>query len=192
MFCGAVFGGRFADAVGRQRALFVSVTFFSVFSLANVGAWNNVTMGVARFLTGVGLSAMTVAATTYICEVMPAERRGRMQAGVIAIGLVGIPAMTLFAKAVAPVSPNSWRWVFVFGAVGLVMLPLIMRLPESPRWLVGNGRGDEAENVVSRIENEAAAWSGPLPEPAAGVERRSARCATANCSSARSAGAPRC
>jgi putative MFS transporter len=170
MFCGAVFGGRFADAVGRQRALFVSVSFFSVFSLANAAAWNEVTIGVARFLTGVGLSAMTVAATTYISEVMPAERRGRMQAGVIAIGLIGIPAMTFFAKAVAPISPNSWRWVFVFGAVGLIMLPLIMRLPESPRWLAANGRADEAENVVGRIETEASARFGPLPEPAAGVE----------------------
>lgn len=166
MFCGAVFGGRFADAVGRQRALLASVSFFSLFSLANAGAWDNVTIGIARFLTGVGLSAMTVAATTYISEVMPAARRGRMQAGVIAIGLIGIPAMTFFAKAVAPLSPNSWRWVFVFGAVGLVMLPLIIRLPESPRWLARHGRTEQAEAIVSGIE----AHYDRLPEPAEGVE----------------------
>ncbi|HEV3355284.1 MAG TPA: MFS transporter [Pseudonocardiaceae bacterium] len=170
MFCGAVFGGRFADAVGRQRALFVSVSFFSLFSLANAAAWDNVTIGIARFLTGVGLSAMTVAATTYISEVMPAALRGRMQAGVIAIGLIGIPAMTFFAKGIAPLSPNSWRWVFVFGAVGLVMLPLIVRLPESPRWLSRHGRVEDAENVVRRIETETAARYGQLPEPAQGVE----------------------
>ncbi|HEX4223380.1 MAG TPA: MFS transporter [Pseudonocardiaceae bacterium] len=170
MFCGAVFGGRFADALGRQRALLVSVSFFSVFSLANAAAWNDASIGVARFLTGVGLSAMTVAATTYISEVMPSARRGRMQAAVIAIGLIGIPAMTFFSHAVAPLSPNSWRWVFVFGAVGLIVLPLIIRLPESPRWLAGRGRADDAENVVNRIETEAVARSGPLPEPEPGME----------------------
>jgi MFS transporter, putative metabolite:H+ symporter len=154
MFIGAVFGGRFSDTVGRRRALVMSVTFFSVFSLANAGAWSDLTIGIARFLTGVGLSAMTVAATTYISEVMPSARRGRMQAGVIAVGLIGIPAMTFFAKAVAPLSPNSWRWVFVFGAVGLLALPLIGRLPESPRWLAGHGRDAQADAVVSRIEGE--------------------------------------
>jgi putative MFS transporter len=175
MFCGAVFGGRFADAVGRQRALFVSVTFFSLFSLANAGAWNDVTIGIARFLTGVGLSAMTVAATTYISEVMPSALRGRMQAGVIAIGLVGIPAMTFFAKGVAPLSSNSWRWVFVFGALGLVMLPLIVRLPESPRWLARHGRVGDAETVVRRIETETTVRYGELPEPAQDVEAEQRR-----------------
>ncbi len=170
MFIGAVFGGRFADALGRQRALVVSVIAFSVCSLANAGAWNDASIGVARFLTGVGLSAMTVAATTYISEVMPSERRGRMQAGVIAIGLVGIPAMTFFSRAVAPLSPNSWRWVFVFGAIGLIVLPLITRLPESPRWLAGHGRAAEADLIVSRLEGQLVAQVGDLPEAVPVVE----------------------
>ncbi|HEY4022720.1 MAG TPA: MFS transporter [Pseudonocardiaceae bacterium] len=170
MFIGAVFGGRFSDMVGRRRALLIAVSFFSVFSLANAGAWNDATIGFARFLTGVGLSAMTVAATTYVSEVMPSARRGRMQAGVIAIGLIGIPAMTFFTRFVAPLSLNSWRWVFVFGAAGLVFLPLIMRLPESPRWLAGHGRADEADKIVRGVETEISAGSGALPEPEAVIE----------------------
>jgi putative MFS transporter len=161
MFVGAVAGGRFADWLGRRRALLVSVTLFSVCSLLNAGAWNVPTLAVARVLTGVGLSAMTVAATTYISETTPAAHRGRMQASVMVIGLLGIPIMSFTARGVIPLGTGAWRLVFVFGALGLIALPFIVRLPESPRWLLRRGR--DAEAVMARIEGEV---EGPLPEPA--------------------------
>lgn len=152
MFVGATCGGRFADAVGRRRALLISVAFFSASSLLNAFMSSTVSLGIARVLTGAGLSAMTVAATTYLCEVMPAATRGRMQSGVMAIGLVGIPAMSFLARGIVPVSANSWRLVFVFGALGAVALPFIARLPESPRWLLQQGRHEQAERVLEQIE----------------------------------------
>ncbi|NKQ52727.1 MFS transporter [Amycolatopsis sp. K13G38] len=160
MFLGAVVGGRFADWVGRRRALLLSVTVFSVFSLLNAVVATVPLLSAARLLTGVGLSAMTVAATTYLSETMPAAHRGRMQAGVMAIGLLGIPIMSFTARGVIPLGTEAWRLVFVFGALGLIALPFIARLPESPRWLLRHGR--DAEPVVARIEGEA---GGPLPEP---------------------------
>jgi putative MFS transporter len=163
MFVGAVLGGRFADLIGRRRALLISVSVFSISSLLNAVVSTVPTLAVARLLTGVGLSAMTVAATTYIAEVMPAAHRGRMQAGVMAIGLIGIPAMSFTARGVIPVSADSWRLVFVFGALGLLSLPLIWRLPESPRWLFGHDRTEPAEASMVRIEQEVTAARGELP-----------------------------
>jgi len=165
MFVGATFGGRFADAVGRRRALLISVAFFSASSLLNAFMSGTVSLGIARVLTGAGLSAMTVAATTYVCEVMPAASRGRMQSGVMAIGLVGIPAMSFAARGIIPLSSNSWRLIFVFGALGALALPLIARLPESPRWLLHHGMHERAQQVVAAIESETGR---PLPEPAGG------------------------
>lgn len=167
MFLGAVGGGRFADRVGRRRALLVSVAFFSLFSLLNAVASSVPTLAAARLLTGLGLSAMTVAATTYISEVMPAAHRGRMQAGVMAIGLLGIPVMSFTARGLIPLSTDSWRFVFVFGAVGVLALPLIARLPESPRWSMRHGDGEGATAVLHRIETAAEESGGTLPEPAA-------------------------
>jgi MFS transporter, putative metabolite:H+ symporter len=166
MFLGAVFGGRFADRVGRRRALLASITFFSVFSLLNAVAWNVPTLAVARVLTGLGLAAMTVAATTYISETMPAAHRGRMQAGVMAIGLLGIPVMSFTARGVIPLGGDSWRLVFVFGGLGLLTLPFVARLPESPRWLMRRGEPDRAEAVLHTVETDIEATGATLPAPA--------------------------
>ncbi|MCE0762875.1 MFS transporter [Pseudonocardia kujensis] len=163
MFLGAVGGGRFADAVGRRRALFLSVIFFSASSLLNALVSTVPALAVARLLTGIGLSAMAVAATAYLCEVMPARLRGRMQSAVMAIGLVGIPVMSFAARAIIPLGPDTWRWVFVFGALGLLALPLIARLPESPRWLHRHGRPEQAAVALDRIEKVTAVDPGALP-----------------------------
>ncbi|WP_051939797.1 MFS transporter [Phaeacidiphilus oryzae] len=170
MFLGAALGGRFADRVGRRRALLWSVAFFSVFSLVNAAATDMAMLAAARLLTGLGLSAMTVTATTYLSEVMPAAHRGRMQSGVMAIGLLGIPIMSFFARGVIPLGASAWRLVFVLGALGLLALPLIAGLPESPRWLHRHGRIEQAEEVVGGLERRAEVDHGALPRPAADPE----------------------
>lgn len=167
MFLGATFGGRLADRLGRRRALIWSVAWFSLFSLLNALAPNTAVITLARFLTGVGLSAMTVIAITYLAELMPQSHRGRMQGAALAIGLVGIPAMAFFARAVVPTGPNGWRWVFVAGAVGVVSLALIVRLPESPRWLLDHDQPDDAEATLAAIEAEVSRSVGELPPPVA-------------------------
>lgn len=167
MFLGAVFGGRLADRLGRRRALVWSVVWFSLFSLLNALAPDTAVITLARFLTGVGLSAMTVIAITYLAELMPQSHRGRMQGAALAVGLIGIPAMAFFARAVVPSGPDGWRWVFVAGAVGVASLALILRLPESPRWLLDHGRPEEAESTLAAIEAEVSRSAGELPPPAA-------------------------
>jgi putative MFS transporter len=167
MFLGAAGGGWVADRLGRRRWLVLSVIWFSVFSLANAGAWNTTTLLLARLLTGIGLGAMTAVAITYLSETMPREHRGRMQGAVLALGLVGIPVMAFVARGVVPTGPNGWRWVFLFGALGVLGLVLILRLPESPRWLLVRGRSGEASRVVTAVEQETEARRGPLPPVAA-------------------------
>jgi putative MFS transporter len=158
MAIGAAFGGRISDLIGRKRALLYSTVMFSVFSLVNAAGFNVPTFVVFRFLTGVGLSAMVVAATTYISEVMPAVRRGRMQSAVMAVGLAGIPFMSFSARGVVPLGAETWRLVFVLGSCALLAVPALLKLPESPRWLVHKNRLQVAEAVIERLERLA----GPL------------------------------
>lgn len=176
MFLGAAIGGWIADRLGRRPAIIGALIWYSVFSLLNAATFDVLTLVAARLLTGVGLAALTVIAITYVAEIVPAERRGRVQSIVLGFGLLGIPAVAFLARGVVPIAPWGWRLVFVFGALGVLGIALVLRLPESPRWLQGQGRDAEAERTVERIETEVRASAGELPEPVgtagSGVERR--------------------
>lgn len=172
MFVGSIMGGRIADRIGRKRVIAGATAFFSVFSLLSAFAVGIVDLAVYRVLTGFGLQALTVVVLTYVSEMFPRLHRGRSQTWIVAFSLLGIPAMAWFARWVVPTGPSAWRWIFVLGSVGVLLLIVVGRaLPESVRWLEANGRRAEGLAVVERIEREARAATGAelpaiVPEPA--------------------------
>ena len=172
MFLGAVTGGWFADKVGRKRGLIYTIAIYSVASLLNALAWDTFSLGLFRFLTGLGLSSTIVTANTYISEFFPASSRGKYQAWAMTFGLLGIPVTSWVARFVIPLAPWAWRLVFVWGALGVVALFFVSKMVESPRWFDVHGREDEAEAVLGRVEAKASAEKGPLPpaKPTLGQE----------------------
>lgn len=164
MFVGGMIGGWLSDRFGRRKIFLYAVAWYSAWSLLNAFAWNVDTIAVGRIMTGIGLSAMAVAGITYLSEVMPRLYRGRVQAAVLALGLAAIPIITFVARAVVPLGPDGWRYMFIIGAIGIVTLIVARRVPESPRWLLLH-RGDEAaEATMTRIESAVTAELGGLPE----------------------------
>jgi putative MFS transporter len=168
MFVGAMTAGTLSDHVGRKRALLLTTVWYSSMSLLNSCAWSVPSLFAARLLTGVGLSGMTVVAMTYIGEMFPSRVRGAFQARILMFGLIGIPATAYVARFTVPHADWGWRAVFVWGALA-IFFPFFARLlEESPRWLERRGRGDEAEEVLARIERESppvnrAVEAGSLP-----------------------------
>jgi putative MFS transporter len=152
MFVGAAAGGWFSDRVGRKRALIVTTMWYSVCSLLTAFVWDVRGLYFMRLLTGVGLSAMTVVAITYISEVFPAARRGACQAWIMTIGLCGIPATAYVARFLVPLAPWGWRAVFVWGSLALFFPLIAGTLEESPRWLEAAGKHEEAARILARIE----------------------------------------
>jgi putative MFS transporter len=75
---------------------------------------------------------------------------------------------------------DGWRWVVLAGSVGAVLVWLVRRaVPESPRWLAMNGRVDQADTIVSRMEQAVMRETGsPLPAPAEVVQLPPQRRAT--------------
>ncbi len=165
MFIGAMSGGAVANRLGRKRAFITATLVYSLFSLLNALAWDVASLAVLRFITGIGLSAMTVIANTYIGEFFPARVRGRYMGLTMTLGLIGIPATAWVARAVVPAGPWGWRLIFLWGALGGVAAILATRMTESPRWLSMRGRPEEAERLVSRLEQVAKAKYGSLPPP---------------------------
>jgi putative MFS transporter len=163
MFVGATTAGWLSDRLGRKRALVITTVWYSAFSLLNAFAWDVTSLAVARLLTGVGLSAMTVVAMTYISEMFPAGRRGTYQAWIMTIGLCGIPVTAYVARFLIPAAPWGWRAVFIWGSLALLFPLFAHRLEESPRWYENHGRIRDAEDVLARIERQVERESGPLP-----------------------------
>src|SRR5580765_3128742 len=169
MFVGATTAGWLSDRLGRKRALVVTTTWYSICSLLNAFAWDVTSLAVARLLTGVGLSAMTVVAITYISEMFPASKRGTYQAWIMTIGLCGIPATAYVARFVIPAAPWGWRAVFVWGSLAMLFPLFAHRLEESPRWFEHHGLAGQADEVLGRIEREVARETGALPPLATAV-----------------------
>jgi putative MFS transporter len=170
MFFGAVAAGALADRWGRKRALLRTTLWFGAFSFTAVFSWDIVSLGVFRILTSAGLSAMTVVAVIYVSELYPAATRGKYQAYAIVIGICGTPVTNLIASAVVPLSDWSWRLVYLWGALGVLLVLFTRHLKESPRWLESRGDHAKADEVLREIEASVSAEKGPLPEPLPPVE----------------------
>jgi sugar porter (SP) family MFS transporter len=144
---GAVVGGALADRFGR-RAILVSggVIFIvgSVLAPFSPGVW---TLIVARVLLGLAIGFTSVTAPVYVSELAPPQSRG-MLIGLYQFALtLGIALADLVGYWLA--GDHAWRLMFGLGALpaGLFLF-LVSTVPESPRWLAGQGRMQEAESVL--------------------------------------------
>ena len=144
--------GPLADRFGRRRLAIVAALVFIVGAVGSGLAPNVETLIGARVVLGLAVGASTVIVPMYIAEIAPPQIRGTL-AGLfqlaITIGIV-LAYLTNFALAGA----EAWRWMLALGAVPAVVLGAgMLVLPDSPRWLVGQTRYDEARAVLQRARN---------------------------------------
>jgi sugar porter (SP) family MFS transporter len=133
---------------GRHRTILLICVVFIVGSLACSIAPSAILLAAARVLLGFAVGGATQTVPMYVAEMAPASIRGRLVLCFqLAIG-VGIVISTL----VGATEMVDWRIsIGAAAAPAVVMLLLQLRLPESPRWLVKQGRQDDAEKVLERV-----------------------------------------
>jgi MFS family permease len=163
---GAVVGGTLADRFGRRRLFIITLLWYAVFSALTSLSPNIDTVMALRFVAGLGVGAEYSIINSAIAEMMPARFRGRACAAVINFWPIGAIVAGFFAVLLLNVlsldAAVSWRYGFLLGgAVSLIVLFFRRRLPESPRWLASQGRVQEAEAIVQRIEAQAAVSTVP-------------------------------
>ncbi len=164
---GAFADSTIADKWGRKLSLGISVAVFSIGTVLAALSTNVVELIVFRFISGLGIGAEIAAVTTYIGELSPARLRGRYTSWATTAAYAGFAVVPFIARALVPNFASGWRILFLIGALGgFTILFMRRNLPPSPRWLVTQGRTEEAEEVVAEAEEKAREnIDGRLPEP---------------------------
>ena len=148
---GGVIFGIISDYLGRKRVLMLSILWYSIFSGLTFFAPSYQILMVCRFLTGLGLGAEWGAGTAIVAELWPATHRGRA-AGILqsAFG-AGFFVASVAWYFVGRLGPESWRYMFVIGALPALMLLYIQReVEESPMWLEVRERRRQAKAHAAR------------------------------------------
>lgn len=153
MLIGAIIFGPLADRLGRRRLFMTTLAIYAIATVLTGFSWNFSSLAFFRLLTGVGIGGEYGAINSAIEEFVPPRYRGRADGVINASWNIGAVVASAAAFAALGLLPNgAWRAVFWFGAIVAIAVVIVRRnLPESPRWLVGRGRIDEARAIVAEL-----------------------------------------
>ncbi|WP_127022158.1 sugar porter family MFS transporter [Flagellimonas beolgyonensis] len=159
---GSLFGGIPTDRLGRKKTLFWIGVLYFISAVGSAMAPEAYSFSFFRFIGGVGVGASSVAAPVYISEISTAATRGRLTAmyqfnivfGILIAFISNYLIGVIFDENVA------WRWMLgIEGLPALIYTLMVMKIPNSPRWLLLKNRADSViiESITRLgIESERA------------------------------------
>jgi MFS family permease len=146
---GGILGGLAGDRLGRRKTMVAGVVIYSVATVlaATTGTWW--LLGVTRFFTGVGIGAEWGVGTSLLQETWPEKWRtrgaGLLQAGFSLGGLLVSALWVLIGST----WDLSWRWMYLFGVVPLIIIALVYRrIPESARWVTNTATQEQRAGLL--------------------------------------------
>jgi MFS transporter, SP family, sugar:H+ symporter len=159
---GAFSAGQIANRYGRVKAMVVAAVLFTISALGSGFAFSIWDFIFWRLLGGVAVGVASVIAPAYIAECSPAPMRGRL-GSLQQLAIVSGIFIALLSDYFIAVSAGSaelpflfgiaaWRWMFLTAAFPAVLYGMaVLTIPESPRYLVAQGREQEASTVLAKI-----------------------------------------
>jgi putative MFS transporter len=153
MMVGAYGFGRLADRVGRRQVLLITVALDGVFGLLSAFSPDFTMLLACRFLTGAAVGGTLPVDYALMAEFLPTRQRGKWLVALEGFWAVGTVAIALAAWALSAYGvEHAWRWLFVFTAMPAVIgIWLRFWVPESPLFLLRQGRSTEAVGVLNRV-----------------------------------------
>ncbi|MFP3987647.1 sugar porter family MFS transporter [Streptomyces sp. E11-3] len=160
---GAMVAGRLADRIGRIRVMQIAAVLFAISGLGSMLPFALWDLALWRTLGGVAIGMASVIAPAYIAEVAPAEYRGRLASFQQAAIVLGIAISQLVNWVVLQFADGDQRgsllgleaWQIMLGieiVPALLYGLMSLRIPESPRYLIAQGRMAEARAVLADVE----------------------------------------
>lgn len=156
---GALFCGKITDYWGRKNVIVMSAIIFVVGAVWSGYAPDSLNLILARLFLGIAIGVSSFAVPLYIAEISPTNMRGTLVSMfqlMITLGvLVSYLSDLYFANEQ---KTDCWRPMFYVGVLpAIILLVGMLYMPESPRWLLSQGRRSQAWNILKRIEEEGTA-----------------------------------
>ena len=147
---GALFCGKPAEKFGRKKSLIVIGVLYLVSAVFSGAIVNWYSFMFFRFLGGLAVGASSVVGPMFIAEISPAAWRGRFVCFFqfnIVLGIV----LAYFSNYWIAGVPNDWQWMIMAESIPAFLFSVLMlTMPESPRWLVKQGREADAVAVFEK------------------------------------------
>ncbi|MFW0184338.1 sugar porter family MFS transporter [Rothia sp. CCM 9418] len=155
---GALFSGGISDKFGRRKTIMGLAIIFFLGALACSFAPSLGLLVLGRVLLGIGVGGASTVVPVFLAELAPYEIRGSLSGRnemMIVVGQLAAFVINAFIGNVWGHLDGVWRIMLAICAVPAVFLFIgMLRVPESPRWLVSKGRLDEATEVLRQIRTE--------------------------------------
>jgi len=151
---GALVASRLANAIGRKPTMMLVAIAYAVFAVLSGLAPSLVWLDTARFFLGVTIGISIVTAPIFVAESAPAAVRGSLIVMYQVATVSGIVVAYFVDYALA--GGGAWRLMLALSAVpSLLVLLVLARLPDTPRWYLMKGRRDRARETLRRTDPEA-------------------------------------
>jgi len=153
---GAIMIGRLGDKYGRRYMLRITA-FLILISAVGTGLATEInSFVVMRIIGGLGVGGASVLSPMYISEMAPAKVRGRLTVTFQLAIVIGILVAFFSHYLLINIGENNWRWMFIVeGIPALIFFLALFVVGRSPRWLVKNGKIEEAKSVITKVNMEA-------------------------------------
>lgn len=155
---GSLLCGRLGDRIGRKKSIIILSIIFFFGTLGAVFAPNLEVMLPARFILGLAVGGASVIVPVYLSELAPTERRGTLGGRnelAIVIGQLAAFAINAVIYSIWGHHAGVWRIMLAICALPAIFLFVgMLRMPESPRWLISKRRDDEALAVLMQVRTE--------------------------------------
>ncbi|WP_056978867.1 sugar porter family MFS transporter [Lentilactobacillus senioris] len=150
---GAAVIGPMSDKYGRRKLVLLSSIIFFVGALGSAFSPEFWTLIISRIILGMAVGAASALIPTYLAELSPADKRGSMSSLFQLMVMTGI-LIAYITNYTFSGMYTGWRWMLGFAAIPAALLFFgALILPESPRFLVKQGKNEEAKHVLATMNN---------------------------------------
>ncbi|KAI1481776.1 putative sugar transporter [Daldinia eschscholtzii] len=152
-FIGSMAAFMLGDRLGRRKTIAWGLLCNFVGAVLQCLAWHLPQMIIGRLINGFGIGLTSTSTPVYLSECAKSHHRGKL----VVIGTASNVTMFSLANWIAYAlynqdGPFQWRFPLAFQLVFFFMIaPLLVLVPESPRWLLLAGRNESALEVLSRL-----------------------------------------